>query len=135
MCRQADGSRRDHNELTLCQDPEVPPAGRQAVGGYAVKPSTVSSRLATGSTARKRLSRATAPSRGGPAGLMKQGVVTSCPFRVSRTSATGHTYAEQARRWVMGIVPLRRSAVCPTRGSSMGPIGPPRGDRYIHKGA
>jgi len=48
-------------------------------------------RLLTGSTARKRLSRATAPSKAGPSGTITHGVVISSPFRESRASAMGQT--------------------------------------------
>src|SRR3990170_3323299 len=54
-------------------------------------PSTGIRRFATGSTARKRLSSATAPTSAGPAGAMTQGVVTSALLRDRLPSATGHS--------------------------------------------
>ena len=58
---------------------------------YPTNPSTGIKHLPTGSTARKRLSRATAPSKDGPFGAIKHGVVISSPLRANRASAMGQT--------------------------------------------
>src|SRR5262249_44378709 len=88
----------------------LPPDNARALGQRDVparaKPSTGTRRLATGSTARKRLSRATAPRSGGPLGAMRHGAVTAAPSSTSLTSATGHD-----ARWppVMRAARVRRA--------------------------
>lgn len=53
--------------------------------------------MAMGSTARKRLSRATAPRSAGPSGAIKQGVAISSPFSANLASATGHYVSLSAK--------------------------------------